>query len=149
MGETAEKHQYNVQNLKHDFTPEERSQNGKKGGAASGRTRRAQRTFRDSINAILSCPVQDEEVRKALETLGLDATILSEINMAVIEKAKKGDVEATRFVRDTRGEKPVAGLEIGNLDGKPLASIDLSGMTDDQLRALAAQRAADEELDEG
>lgn len=147
MSETARKPRSTDANLKRDFTPEELSAMGKRGGAASGRTRRAQKTFRDSINAILSCPVQDEEVRKALETLGLDATILSEINMAVIEKAKKGDVEATRFVRDTRGEKPVAGLEIGNLDGKPLASIDMSQMTDEQLRILAAQRAEDDDED--
>lgn len=145
MGETPAKQEYNVQNLKQDFTPEERAENGKKGGKASGKTRRAQRTFKDSINAILSCETLDPEVREALQVLGLDPTILNEVNMAVIAKGKKGDVEAARFIRDTRGEKPVAGLEIGNLDGKPLASIDMSQMTDEQLKILAAQRAESDE----
>lgn len=147
MSESAEKPQYNVQNLKTDFTTEELSEMGKKGGKASGKTRRAQRTFKDSINAILSCETLDPEVRAALEVLGLDPTVLNEVNMAVIAKGKKGDVEAARFIRDTRGEKPVAGLEIGNLDGKPLASIDMSQMTDEQLKILAAQRAEYEDED--
>ena len=146
MAEVAKKYG-NVENLKFDFTPEERAANSAKGGVKSGETRRRQRTFRDSVNAILACKVQDEEQRKALEALGIDPTMLNQIQLAVYGKAAKGDVEAARFLRDTRGEKPREALELGNLDGKPLASIDLSGMTDEQLQALAAQRA--EEPDEG
>lgn len=147
MAEAPVKSQYNVENLKHDFTPEERAANGAKGGVKSGETRRRQKTFRDSVNAIMRCQVQDEEQRKALEALGIDPTMLNQIQLAVYGKAAKGDVEAARFLRDTRGEKPRDGLELGNLDGKPLASIDLSSMTDEQLRALAAQRAEGEEAE--
>lgn len=145
MAVAPEKHQYNVENLKHDFTPEERAANGAKGGKASGESKRRQKTFRDSVNAILACKVQDEEQRRALEALGIDPTMLNQIQLAVYGKAAKGDVEAARFLRDTRGEKPREALELGNLDGKPLASIDLSGMTDEELKALAAQRAEGEE----
>ena len=143
----APKKRGNIENLKYDFTPEELASNGAKGGVKSGETRRRQRTFRDSVNAILACKVQDEEQRRALEALGIDPTMLNQIQLAVYGKAAKGDVEAARFLRDTRGEKPREALELGNLDGKPLASIDLSGMTDEQLQALAAQRA--EEPEEG
>ena len=125
-------------------SPGEKAENGRAGGIASGRTRRAQRTFRESINAILSCPVQDESVRKALEVLGLDPTVLNEINLAVIGKAKRGDVEASRFIRDTKGEKPREGVDL-DIETKPLASLDMSKMTDEQLRALAAQRAEKED----
>jgi hypothetical protein len=140
----APKKRGNLENLKHDFTTEELASNGAKGGVKSGETRRRQRTFRDSVNAILACKVQDEEQRKALEALGIDPTMLNQIQLAVYGKAAKGDVEAARFLRDTRGEKPREALEVGNLDGKPLASIDLTGMTDEQLKALAAQRAEEE-----
>lgn len=46
--------------------------------------------------------------------------------IAVTDKAKTGDVEAARYVRDTIGEKPREGLELGNLDDKPLETVDLS-----------------------
>lgn len=148
MAEAPEKHQYNVENLKHDFTSAERAANGAKGGKASGVAKRRQKTFRDSVNAILACKVQDEEQRKALEALGIDPTMLNQIQLAVYGKAAKGDVEAARFLRDTRGEKPREALEVGNLDGKPLASIDLTGLSDEELQRLAAQRAEEPE-DEG
>ena len=60
-------------------------------------------------------------------------------------KARKGDVESLRYLRDTIGEKPRDGLEIGNLDGKPLATIDMSTLTDDELRALIAAREQSDE----
>ena len=51
-------------------------------------------------------------------------------------------MESLRYLRDTIGEKPRDGLEIGNLDDKPLASVDLSQMSDDQLKAMIAAREA-------
>lgn len=123
--------------------PELRARMGRK----QSETKRRQRTFRESVKALMKCQVVDEEQRKALEEMGLDTTLLNQIQKAVFDRAAKGDVEAVRYLRDTAGEKPREGLELGNLDGKPLASIDLSGLTDEQLRALAAQRA--EEPEEG
>lgn len=107
-------------------------------------TRRKRITFRESIRAVLRMEVPDTDKRQYLEKLGLDGTMLDAINLAVSERAALGDVEAARFLRDTVGEKPREGLEIGNLDDKPLASLDLSKLTDDQLKALVAQRQDDE-----
>lgn len=132
-------------NFRFDFTPEERTAMGKKGGQKSGETRRRQRTFRESVKAILALKVPDAEQAEALRLLGIDPTILNAVNLAVGSRAQAGDVEAARYLRDTAGERPRDGLEIGNLDGRPLATMDLSAMTDDQLRALAAQRAGDDE----
>ena len=109
------------------------------------RTKRKKRTFKESIEVILKLDVPDERKKHALEELGLDPTVLNAINIALGRRAFDGDVEAARFLRDTVGEKPREGLELGNLDGKPLASIDVTGMTDDELKALAAQRADSEE----
>lgn len=131
--------------LKKNFTPEERAANGRKGGVKSGESKRRQKTFRDSVNAILACQVQDPEQREALEALGIDPTMLNQIQIAVYGKAAKGDVEAARFLRDTRGEKPRDGLDIaGDLD-KPIASLDMSKLTDEQLRIIAARRAEEDE----
>lgn len=123
-------------NLRDDFTREERAENGRKGGAVSGQTRRRQKSFRESIKALLECDVPDEAVRERLEALGVDATVLNAIHMSVHDKAMKGDLEAARYLRDTAGEKPRDGLEIGGDPARPLSVMDLSGMSDDQLRAL-------------
>ena len=130
-----------LENLKYDFTREEREAMGRKGGIASGETRRKQRTFRESIKAILALQTPDEEKQAQLKELGIDDTVLNAINLAVSGKAAAGDVEAARYLRDTAGEKPREGLELGNLDDKPLASLDMSKLTDEQLRIIAARRA--------
>jgi hypothetical protein len=75
--------------------------------------------------------------------------MLNQIQLAVWGKAANGDVEAARFLRDTAGEKPRDALEVGGLDGRPLAAIDMTGMTDDELRALAAQRSEQSDEDDG
>ena len=126
----------NAENLRSDFTREERSENGRKGGAASGRARRRQKTFRESIKALLTCDVPDEELKARLEQLGVDTTVLNAIHMAVHDKAMRGDLEAARYLRDTAGEKPRDGLDIAGEPGTPLSWMDLSAMSDDQLRAL-------------
>lgn len=126
----------NAENLRSDFTREERSENGRKGGTASGRARRRQKTFRESIKALLTCDVPDEELKARLEQLGVDTTVLNAIHMAVHDKAMRGDLEAARYLRDTAGEKPRDGLDIAGEPGKPLSWMDLSAMSDDQLRAL-------------
>ncbi len=128
-------------------SPEDVRRICKMGAKATSQKKRRQRTFRESVVALMKCEVLNEEQKKVLEEMGLDPTTLNQIQVAVFEKAAKGDVEAARYLRDTAGEKPRDGVEIGNLEGKPLASIDLSGMTDDQLKALAAQRS--EEPEEG
>ena len=79
---------------------------------------------------------------------GIDPTVLNAINLAVSGKAAQGDVEAARYLRDTVGEKPREGLELGNLDDKPLASLDLSKLTDEQLQIIAARRAETSAEDE-
>ena len=87
-----------------------------------------------------------EEGAEKLEALGLDPTWATDANVAVMQKARRGDVESLRYLRDTIGEKPRDGLEIGNLDGQPLSTVDLSTLTDDQLRAMIAAR---EQSDQG
>lgn len=103
-------------------------------------TKRKKRTFKESIEVILKLDVPDERKKRALEELGLDPTVLNAINIAIGKCAYSGDVEAARFLRDTVGERPRDGIEIGGLDGKPIQAMDLSGMTDEQLRALAARK---------
>ena len=121
---------------------EEQRQIQSAGGKASGVARRRQKTQAEIIRQIMALELTPEEGADKLTALGLDPTWATDANVAVMQKARKGDVESLRYLRDTIGEKPRDGLEIGNLDGQPIATMDLSTMSDEQLRALIAARDA-------
>ena len=125
-----------------EFTPEQKAAFHSQGGTASAAARRRRKTQAEIIRQIMALKLTPEEGADRLEALGLDPTWATDANVAVMEKARRGDVESLRYLRDTIGEKPRDGLEIGNIDGQPLATIDLSTMTDDQLRAMIAAREA-------
>lgn len=120
-----------------DRSTEEARANGAKGGRASGESRRRRKTFRESLLTILSMPVDDPDLKAALEALGLDPTFQTAIDLAQVRQAQKGDTDASRFVRDTVGEKPSDQVEIGGLADRPIATIDMSKLSDDDLRRLA------------
>ena len=116
------------------------------GGKASQAKQRRQKTQAEIIRQIMALKLTPEEGAEKLEALGLDPTWATDANVAVMQKARKGDVESLRYLRDTIGEKPREGLEIGNLDGQPIATMDLSTMSDEQLRALIAAREQSDEV---
>lgn len=131
-------------------TPEQHSEDSRKAGIASGESRRRTKTFREAMTAILDGSGGSEEQKAALEALGLEPTYRNLISLANIVKAAGGDSAATALIRDTVGEKPRDGLEIGNLDDKPLACLDMSKLTDEQLRVIAAKKSTAENCaDEG
>lgn len=117
--------------------------NGAKGGKASAAARRRRKTFAEGLRELLQMEETDPETRALLQELGLEGTIQDALNMAQVRQAHRGDSEAFRLIRDTVGEKPREGLEIGNLDGKPLATVDLRELSNEQLQALAAARSGD------
>lgn len=140
---------------RHDGTPnlipfaqrseEEQKQIRSMGGKASQAKQRRRKTQAEIIRQIMDLTLTPEEGAEKLEALGLDPTWATDANLAVMQKARKGDVEAIRYLRDTIGEKPRDGLEIGNLDGQPLSTIDLSALSDEQLQAMIAAREQSEQ----
>jgi hypothetical protein len=124
-----------------DRSPDEARAASAKGGVKSGESRRKKKTFAEGLRAILDMPARDPETLEALKALGLDGTVRDVLNLAQIRNAEKGDVDAFRLVRDTVGEKPREGLEIGNLADRPFETLDLTKMSDEQLRELAAMKS--------
>ena len=114
---------------RHRLTQEE----CRRGGVSSGKVRRRQRAFRESVRAILACEVPDEELRDKLGKLGLDTTVLNAIHAAVFEKAVRGDVTAARYLRDMAEESEQERME----RTPPEGFLELSGLTDDELRQIA------------
>ena len=124
-------------------TPEELRAQTSRAGKASGEARRRRKTFAEGLKELLSMPEDDPEVRALLQKLGLEGTMQDAMNVAQIRQAKKGDSDAFRLVRDTVGEKPREELEIGGLADRPIQTIDLTKLSDDDLRRLADARTED------
>ena len=85
-----------------------------------------------------------EQGKEKLQALGYDGTWMDLLSQAQVDKASRGDTEAFRAVRDTIGENPKQAVDVGLTSG-PVSGMDLSQLSDDQLRAMIAAR---EEADE-
>ena len=95
--------------------------------------------FYESIRAVLNSKISDKERREHLKKLGVENTLLNAIHLELGEKAALGDVQAAKYLRDTAMTKPCAQSPAADMSG-----FDLSGLTDDELRAIAAVEAADQ-----
>ena len=75
-------------------TPEERRENGRKGGIASGIARNERKTLKEQLLILL----ESGDTQK-------------EVSLALISKALTGDTKAFEVIRDTIGEKPKEQVE--------------------------------------
>lgn len=127
-----------------DMSPDERTEFHSRGGKASTAKRRQKKTFAETLRAVLASEYPVEEAKQKLQSMGLDGTWMDQLSQAQVDKASRGDTEAFRAVRDTIGENPRQAVDVGLTNG-PVSGMDLSQLSDDQLRAMIAAR---EEADE-
>lgn len=136
----------------HVLSPEERLAAASRGGKTSQENRRRRKSMQMIAQQVLEMKLRDEqEVRKALRDGGMtdnDINYAAGIIMVQTQKAMSGDTKAAEFVRDTSGQKPVDGLMVGNLDDKPFEMLDLTALTDEQLRELTQIKMEDLDLEE-
>ena len=86
------------------LSPSEAREYGRRGGKASGESRRRKADFRKILNALLTAEIDNPEWTPLLEALGLDSTLESAVNAAIIREALAGDVKAYIAIRDTLGQ---------------------------------------------
>ena len=127
-----------------DMSPDERTEFHSRGGKASTAKRRQKKTFAETLRAVLASEYPVEDAKRKLQDMGLDGTWMDQLSQAQVDKASRGDTEAFRAVRDTIGENPRQAVDVGLTNG-PVSGMDLSQLSDDQLRAMIAAR---EEADE-
>ena len=139
----------NEQNLKKysEYTESEKAEFHRQGGIASGQSKRRRKTFAETLQAALAREITVEQGKEKLQSTGYDGTWMDLLSQAQVDKAAKGDTEAFRAVRDTIGENPRQGIDVTGLDGKPLEGVDLTQLSDDQLRAMIAAREEASEND--
>lgn len=77
---------------------------GRRGGKASGESRRKKADFRKTLNALLTAEIDSPEWTPLLNALGLDSTLESAVNAAMIREALAGNVKAYIAIRDTLGQ---------------------------------------------
>ncbi|MGL5435887.1 MAG: KGG domain-containing protein [Lachnospiraceae bacterium] len=77
---------------------------GKKGGKASGETRRKNKAFKDILNALFAAEINHEEWTPVLKAMGLDSTVGDAINAAMVRKAMEGDVRAYEAIAKYSGQ---------------------------------------------
>ena len=131
-----------------DVPPEERHSIQSSGGKASAAAKKERRRLEDLTHQILIKQLPDDEaIRGELEANGIDPTCDAGIVLAQVKRALNGDTKAAIWIRDILGENPGNRLTIDTdyLLTTPVANMDLSQLSDDELRAMIAAR---EELEE-
>lgn len=94
----------NDQNLKPVRTKSEARERGRNGGRASGKARRRKADFRKTLNMLLTAEIDSEEYKPLLEALGVECTLESALNMAMIKEGLAGNVKAYEAVAKYAGQ---------------------------------------------
>lgn len=83
---------------------EEARECGRKGGKASGEARRKKADFRKTLNSLLVAEIDSPEWSPVLKALGLDNTLESAVNAAMIKEALMGNVKAYEAIAKYSGQ---------------------------------------------
>lgn len=114
--------------IKHQFTSDqsrsEAAANGRKGGKASGETRRRRRSLREDLERLL----MDE-----IDTPRGKMTMQEAISTGILTRAIKGDPNAYKIIRDTLGETLPEKVEVT----AAASEFDINDIPEDMLFAMA------------
>ena len=104
----------NEQNLKPVRTKREARERGRNGGKASGAVRRRKADFRRTLNMFLTAEIDSEEWKPVLEALGVECTLDSALNMAMIKEGLSGNVKAYEAIAKYAGQSDKSDEDIRN-----------------------------------
>lgn len=102
----------------------------RKGGKASGEARRRKADFRKTLNLLLTAQIDNPEWTPILNSLGLDSTLESAINMAIIKEALAGNVKAYEAIAKYSGQSSQTDADL----------------KEQEIRTDRAKRARDQEV---
>ena len=98
-----------IQEVNSNRTRKQHSEDSRKGGVASGVSRRRKRSLKEAADLFLSMPVTDTRTFNKMAKAGIDVDD-ADYQMAVIVgltmQAAKGDAKAAKAVFDLLGEIP-------------------------------------------
>lgn len=114
-------------------TAEERRELAIKAGKASGEARRRKADFRKTLNMLLTTKIDSPEWTPLLESLGLESTLESALNMAMIKEGLTGNVKAYEAVAKYAGQSSQTDAD----------------EEEQRIRTDRAKRARDQEVGDG
>lgn len=109
----------------HQFTAETAAIAGAKGAAASAESKRARKTIRAELEALLTKHPVDKEGNES------ELSYQSAMIAAILKKALKGDTKAFEIIRDTIGEKPAERITLAQIDQDTIDEVEKMVMGDD------------------
>ena len=132
----GEKREWNITKHNERLTQEERIESARRAGIASGAARRAHRPMREVLKTLMAMDTSDPDMHDLLVKLGLEPTNDNAVSLAqILQATQKREAESARFIRDTLGEKPTEQYNLAV--NKPIQSMELGTMSDEELAALA------------
>ena len=94
----------NIKDANSNRTPEERRELARRAGKVSGAARRRKADFRKTLNMLLTAKIDNEEWKPILEALGVECTLESALNMAMIREGLAGNVKAYEAIAKYAGQ---------------------------------------------
>lgn len=94
------------------MTPEQRRECGRKGGIASGETKRKKKAIKETLDVLLAMPVKSgkyadiESIKNFAALKGKNINVQEAMVISMLQRAMKGDVKAAEWIRDTAGQRP-------------------------------------------
>lgn len=122
------------------LSPSEAREYGRRGGKASGEARRRKADFRKTLNMLLTAEIDSEEWKPVLEALGVECTLESALNMAMIREGLAGNVKAYEAIARYSGQSDKPDEDIRNRE----ADTELKKA---RKQAVTGENETDEALD--
>jgi hypothetical protein len=93
-------------------TKEEQREICSMGGKASQKKQRENRTLRETIKMIMELPAQDEKSIQKMKENGIpdNLTNATMVGLALVDRAKNGNIPAQRLLAEMVGENDVQGV---------------------------------------
>ena len=95
---------------------EEARENGRKGGLKSGEARRARKTLREELEALLTQDITAKDGRRMQTQTAISASM--------IKQALAGSTKAYEIIRDTIGEKPIDKVVVAEVDPETIKEVE-------------------------
>lgn len=101
-----------------NMTPEERRENGRKGGIASGEAKRKKKAIRETLEVFLDMKMKSgrhadiEEIQSFAALKGKNISVQEAMVISILQRAMKGDVKAAEWIRDTAGQNPSQKIDV-------------------------------------
>ena len=124
----------------HKRTEKEQREIRSAGGKASGAARRRKADFRKTLNLLLTAEIDSEEWKPVLEALGVECTLESALNMAMIKEGLAGNVKAYEAIAKYAGQSGKPDEDIWNRE----ADTELKKA---RKQAVTGENETDEALD--